>query len=148
MKNHWIKRRDEKWRKGYVIKGGFPQDDELTLHQWSGGEANLELYYPLQFVENEKVDFRKNGFVQMVNQYHCTGELENTHVVPRTIAGMLGEDIVLMDDGEGGLRTQNDHDLIAVINYETGVVALDYRLANKNLVLSYEYNLERVEYDC
>lgn len=46
---------------GILIEGGFPQDDEKSLMQWSAGTANLDIFYPdNEFIQNEKLQVIKD----------------------------------------------------------------------------------------
>lgn len=52
-----------------VKNAGFPQDDEYSLQQGCGGNANLDIFYAHQFVQNETLK-AINADLGTVHHYH------------------------------------------------------------------------------
>ena len=82
MKNHWLKNKPV----------GFPQDDEYSIMQGTGS-ANLDMYYAMQFMQNETLDCtiygkfqNTTGFVfQKNNPQYITGTIYYKGIAVQTI---------------------------------------------------------------
>ena len=62
----------------------YPTDDCLSIMQGSG-DANLDIYYSMQFVQNEEIVNTKKGM-------SCVYKFEHTPVVPGTVCGWIHYD--------------------------------------------------------
>jgi hypothetical protein len=142
-------------------KPGFPQDDEKSLQWGCCGNfpcdctANLDIFYPHQYVHNEECANYGNGSA-------CKYPLERTPVLAKTVIGTIYYDKVPLctfhdnDDGTfllSWLKATEQHPdkkfpklVSGEINYTTGIVTLTWgeeiSAGSSLLVICYEYNLE------
>src|SRR5690606_29898331 len=68
---------------------GFPNDDVNTLQQLASGDANLDIYYSHQMVENESTSTDPGGDTLSV-----FSPLEHTPILAGTVTGVIYDDSV------------------------------------------------------
>lgn len=131
--------------------GGFPGDDANSLMQKASGDANLDIFYSSQFVQNETSSTDDGADVNI-----AYAPLEHTPVIPGTVTGTLYDGAVAIQTftvSEAGAFTFTDigspTDKVTVagscaINYTTGEITLvtNNALGSNKVVVSYEYNME------
>jgi hypothetical protein len=138
------------------VLGGFPTDDATSLQQLMSGDANLNIFFTHQFVQNE-VQTNAGGGTTL------TYTLEKTPVIAGTVTGTIGT--ALNGDGQTFNIPQANATgaLWALLNitsigaqpasYVTagtldpvaGVLTLTWAgsaVANNYVTMNYEYNLE------
>lgn len=125
MKNFWLNRKQQ-WH---------PTDDMVTLQQLASSDHVFHTYYRHQYVEKEEIFFHDD------TDGYFPAKMSKTHILEKSITGKLdGENCI--DDGEGNIRLE-DGKLVAKINYEAGVLVTTEYVADKELILSYEYDYEK-----
>ena len=138
--------------RGADNNGGYPGDDANSLMQRASGDANLNIWYSSQYIENEPGQVSPGG-AGLVYTYAA---LEHTPVMAGTITGTIYDGAVAIQtfviNQAGGVTVT---DLVAPlaakvlvagsgINLTTGVVTLTWNgdPGPNNFVISYEYNME------
>ncbi len=142
-------------------KPGFPQDDEYTKQAGCCGDfpcdctANLNLWYPHQYVQNEENANVKSGIV-------CKYALDKSPLVKRCATGTIYYNqvplYIFVDMGEeAGLKFSEQTEskswneifpkvTSGSIDYDSGVITLTWSAnipaGRSCLITSYEYSLE------
>jgi hypothetical protein len=129
---------------------GFPTDDATSLQQTASGDANLDIFYTSQFVQNETQAHAGGGIGPFVFKY----QLEKTPVISGTVVGTIydgstaiqtftipssGTSVTLTDIGSPSPKVSSGS-----IDNNTGVLSLTWNadpVAN-SVIASYEYNME------
>lgn len=135
--------------RGASNNAGFPGDDVNSLQQLASGDANLDIFYTHQFVQNEASSTDDGADTTSVY-----APLEHTPVLAGTITGTVYDGAVavatfVVDQsgnftvtdlaaGTGAVATDG------TINLATGEVTLTWDNAPgaNHAVISYEYNME------
>ena len=138
-----------------MLAPGFPSDDACALQQRASGEANLDIYYSNQYVENEC-----NMNMLAHKEYVI---FEHTPLIAGTIVGTVNVDgeklcsFIVQSNGEFSAIPADLDDFETYfdakkcsINLTTGemtlaknnVWAVDVKKKDYDLYTSYEYNLE------
>ena len=129
---------------------GFPTDDALSLQQGASGDAQLDMFYSSQFIQNETQSHAGGGVAPFVFSY----TLEKTPVLAGTVVGTIydgstaiqtftvpssGTSLSFTDIGSPSPKVSSGS-----INLNTGVVSLTWSAdpAANSMVTSYEYNME------
>lgn len=129
---------------------GFPTDDATSLQQLASGDANLDIFYTHQFVQNETQSHAGGGVAPFVFNY----TLEKTPVLAGTSVGTIydgstaiytytipstGTSLTLTAVGSPSPTVSSGS-----INLNTGVISLTWSAdpGANSIVTSYEYNME------
>jgi hypothetical protein len=134
--------------RGADNNAGFPGDDANSLMQLASGDANLDIFYSHQFIQNETSSTSAGGGV-----LSTFSPLEHTPVLAGTVTGTIYDAAVAVGTftiDESGTSTVTDigapsptADSVS-LNNTTGELTVTWSAdpdAN-HVVLSYEYNLE------
>jgi hypothetical protein len=137
--------------RGASNDGGFPGDDVNSLQQRASGDANLDIYYSSQFVQNETTPVVQAVPVVPVSY----GNLEHTPVLAGTITGTVYlastaiQTFVVNSTGAFTFTTIGASASLAAagsLDLNTGSLSLTWNAATvpatSYVVLSYEYNME------
>jgi len=137
--------------RGASNDGGFPGDDVNSLQQRASGDANLDIYYSSQFVQNETTPVVQAVPVVPVSY----GNLEHTPVLAGTITGTVYlastaiQTFVVNSTGAFTFTTIGASASLATagsLDLNTGSLSLTWNAATvpatSYVVLSYEYNME------
>jgi len=127
-------------------QNGFPSDDALSLQQLASGNANLDIFFTHQFVQNETQSNAGGGT-------SLTYMLEKTPVLAGTITGTItdgGTDIQTFVVSQAGSFTFTDIGSPSPkvsggsIDLNTGVMTLTWGSdpGANSVTVNYEYNLE------
>ena len=127
-------------------QAGFPSDDALSLQQLASGNANLDIFFTHQFVQNETQSNAGGGT-------SLTYMLEKTPVLAGTITGTItdgGTDIQTFVVSQAGSFTFTDIGSPSPkvsggsIDLNTGVMTLTWGSdpGSNSITVNYEYNLE------
>ncbi len=126
MMNYWIMKRNVK------NNDGFPVDDECSLHQSCHGEANLDIYYAHQYVQEEKLEWKECRY--------CYGaKLSTSHILPGSIVIEYDGELCI-DDKRMAVRTKSGKP-VAVVDYKHGNIYCTGR--GKFGTISYEYDCDK-----
>jgi hypothetical protein len=134
--------------RGADNNGGFPGDDVNTLQQLASGDANLDIFYSHQFVQNETTNTDVGDDV--LSEY---APVEHTPILAGTITGTLFDGSTAVQTfvvSETGVFTFTDIGTPAVkatagsVDVTTGAITVTWNSApgDNHMVLSYEYNME------
>lgn len=134
--------------RGQSVNGGFPADDIYSLQQRANGDANLDVYYAHQFVQNETTSTDAGAGVAAVY-----APVEHTPVLGGTITGTAYDGAVPAATFVGsstGALTFTDltgggiHPTAGTLNLTTGELAVTWSApaGPNHLVINYEYNME------
>ena len=135
--------------RGASNNGGFPTDDANTLQQLASGDANLDIYYSHQFVENETSSTDDGGDTLSV-----FSPLEHTPILAGTITGTIYDDSVgavqnFSVDENGtfaftSIGSPTNSVTSATLDLTTGEMTMTWNNApgSNHVVISYEYNME------
>ncbi len=134
--------------RGADNNGGFPGDDANSMQQLAAGDANLDIFYSHQFIQNETSSTDAGGDVTSV-----FAPLEHTPVLAGTVTGVVYDGalaiqnftisstgtFVFVDIGAPATKATS-----GTIDNTTGEVTLTWNVApgDNHIVLSYEYNME------
>ena len=136
--------------RGASNNGGFPADDVNSLQQLASGDANLDIFYSSQFVQNETT----NSLVTAASSTVTYGALEHTPVLAGTVTGTVYynatavQTFVVSSSGTFTFTTVSGSVLATggALNLNTGELSLTWNSsaagATSYCVLSYEYNME------
>jgi hypothetical protein len=137
--------------RGASNDNGFPGDDVNSLQQRASGDANLDIYYSSQFVQNETTPVVQAVPVVPVSY----GNLEHTPVLAGTITGTVYlastaiQTFVVNSTGAFTFTTIGASASLATagsLDLNTGSLSLTWNAATvpatSYVVLSYEYNME------
>lgn len=131
-----------------LTPSGFPTDDPTSLQQLASGDANLDIYYSHQFVQNEQTNTDPGGNVT-VNY----SPLEHTPLLAGTLTGTVYENGVAVAtftvDSSGNftftnIGTPTNFPTAGTVDLVTGALQLTWNNAPgpNYAVVSYEYNME------
>lgn len=135
--------------RGASNNNGFPGDDVNSLQQLASGDANLDIFYSSQFVQNESTS-AVPALAGAVNY----GALEHTPVLAGTVTGTVYynsaavQTFVVSSAGAFTFSTITGTILATAgsLNLSTGELALTWNAsavgASSYCVVSYEYNME------
>lgn len=134
--------------RGADLNSGFPSDDATSLQQLASGDANLDIYYTHQFVQNETSSTDAGGDVTSVY-----APLEHTPVLAGTLTGTVYDGTTAVQTfvvSEAGTFTFTDIGAPATkatagtLDEVTGEVTLTWSgdPGANHIVTSYEYNME------
>jgi hypothetical protein len=134
--------------RGADNNGGFPGDDANSLQQRASGDANLNIFYSHQFVENETSSTDDGG--DLLSVY---SPLEHTPVLAGTITGTVFQGATAVQNfvvDEAGsftftsIGTPVDFVTSATIDLTSGLITMTWNNAPgaNNILISYEYNME------
>jgi len=136
--------------RGADNNGGFPGDDVNSLQQLASGDANLDIFYSSQFVQNETTATVPAGASAVVNY----GAVEHTPVLAGTMTGTAYYNsaavatFVVNSAGAVTITPITGAVLPTAgsIDLATGVLSLTWNAsaagASSYCVVSYEYNME------
>jgi hypothetical protein len=127
---------------------GFPGDDANSLMQRASGDANLDMFYSSQFIQNETSSTDNGADVTSV-----FSPVEHTPVIGGTVTGTVYDGSVAVQTftvSESGTFTFSDINTPStkvtsgVLNLTTGELSLTWNNApgENHVVLNYEYNME------
>ena len=134
--------------RGADNNAGFPGDDANSLMQLASGDANLDIFYSHQFIQNETSSTSAGGGV-----LSTFSPLEHTPVLAGTVTGTVYDAAVAVGTftiDESGTSTVTDigspsptADSVS-LNNTTGEMTVTWSSdpGANHVVLSYEYNLE------
>ncbi len=131
---------------------GFPQDDANSLTQWSSGDANLDIFYSSQFVQNEEMQVHKHS------PGRATYLAIHTPILSGTMSGTITWDdyntftFTVGMGGEFSVKRQekgfgiydNEIDISdPSLNCTTGELVFSFSntFITPKVIASYEYNL-------
>jgi len=136
--------------RGADNNGGFPGDDANSLMQRASGDANLDIFYSSQFVQNETSSTDIGGDTTSV-----FAPLEHTPIIAGTVTGTVydGSTVVqtfsvteagvfqFTDIGTPSPKAQNSG---SSLNVTTGELILAWTSdpGANHVVMNYEYNME------
>lgn len=142
--------------RGADNNSGFPGDDRNSMMQLASGDANLDIFYSHQFIQNETTNTDIGD--DNVSEF---APLEHTPVIAGTITGTLydgGTAIQTFTVSEGGSFTFTDIGTPTTkgvsagssVNVTTGEVTIMWNSngggiphpGDNYVVMSYEYNME------
>jgi len=138
--------------RGADLQGGFPGDDSVSLQQRASGDANLDIFYSSQFVQNETSSTNPGG----AGLSYTYAPLEHTPVLGGTLTGTAFDDSVgavatFTVDTSGTFTITS---LVAAgpipvsggssVDLVTGEVTLAWSAdpGDNHFVANYEYNME------
>lgn len=136
--------------RGASNNGGFPGDDVNSLQQLASGDANLDVFYSSQFVQNETT----SSGVTPANSTINYGSLEHTPVLAGTVTGTVyynatAVQTFVVSSGGAFNFTPVSGSILATggsLNLNTGELSLTWNGSAAGglsyVVLSYEYNME------
>ena len=136
--------------RGASNNGGFPGDDANSLQQLASGDANLDIFYSSQFIQNESTSAVPAPMSSAVNY----GALEHTPVLAGTVTGTVYyngaavQTFVISSAGAFTFSTITGSILATAgsLNLNTGELVLTWNAsaigASSYCVVSYEYNME------
>ena len=137
--------------RGASNNGGFPGDDANSLQQLASGDANLDIFYSSQFIQNESTTTVPAPAGGGVANY---GALEHTPVLAGTVTGTVYNNGVAVQtfvvSSTGGFTfstiTGGVLATSGTLNLNTGELALTWNAsaagAASYCVVNYEYNME------
>jgi hypothetical protein len=134
--------------RGASNNSGYPGDDANSLMQRASGDANLDIFYSSQFIQNETSSVDDGADVTSV-----FSPFEHTPVLGGTVTGTIYDGIVAVQTftvSESGTFTFSDIGTPSpkvtsgALNLSTGELTLTWNAApgSNNVVLNYEYNME------
>ena len=134
--------------RGANLNAGFPSDDATSLQQLASGDANLDIFYSHQFVQNETSSTDLG--VGLVSTY---APLEHTPILAGTLTGTVydgGTASETFTVNSSGTFTFTDVGTPSVqmvsgsVDLATGEVSLTWASApgSNYIIVSYEYNME------
>jgi len=134
--------------RGANLNAGFPSDDATSLQQLASGDANLDIFYSHQFVQNETSSTDLG--VGLVSTY---APLEHTPILAGTLTGTVydgGTASETFTVNASGTFTFTDVGTPSVqmvsgsVDLATGEVSLTWASApgSNYIIVSYEYNME------
>jgi hypothetical protein len=139
--------------KGYMQgasnDSGFPADDNTSLQQRASGDANLDIYYSSQFVQNEKTP----DTIAVPNSAVNMGNFQHTPILGGTVTGTIylngtvSQTFTVASSGAFTFNTVSGTDLATSgsLDLNTGGFSLSWNATASGpvyCVVSYEYNME------
>ena len=137
--------------RGASNNGGFPGDDVNSLQQRASGDANLDIFYSSQFIQNEAT----STLARVVSAATNFGNLEHTPILAGTVTGT-----VYYNGAAAQTFTVNSSSVFVFttittayaqasgssLNLTTGELVLQQTATagtgDMYVVISYEYNME------
>jgi len=134
--------------RGSSNNGGFPGDDVNTLGQRVNGDANLDIYYSSQFIQNETSSTDIGDDVTSV-----FSAFEHTPVLAGTVTGTIydgttaAQTFVVSESGTftfSDINSPSPKVTAGTLNVTTGELTLTWNGAPgaNHVVMNYEYNME------
>lgn len=134
--------------RGADNNNGFPGDDANSLQQLASGDANLDIFYTSQFIQNE-TSSTDDG----LDTSSIFNPLEHTPVLAGTITGTAyfgttaAANFVVSEAGTftfTAIGAPAFNPTAGTINTDTGEVTMTWDVApsTNHLVINYEYNME------
>ena len=134
--------------RGADLNSGYPSDDSTSMGQLASGDANLEIYYSHQFVQNETSSTDPGGDTSAVY-----APLEHTPILAGTMMGTVYDGSTAVQTfvvAESGTFSFTDigaptyYATSGTLDVVTGEVTLTWSgdPGANHVVVSYEYNLE------
>ena len=128
---------------------GFPTDDATSMQQLASGDANLDIFYTHQFVQNETQAHAGGGLAPFNFNY----QLEKSPVLAGTIVGNIYDGSTAIQSfvvSSASVFSFTDIGAPVTkvtagsINLNTGVMTLTWNAdpAANSVIASYEYNME------
>jgi hypothetical protein len=138
--------------RGATNNAGFPGDDVNSLQQLASGDANLNIYYSHQMIENETTSTDAGGHADFVSVF---SPLEHTPILAGTVTGTIYDGATAVYTfviDENGVSTVTAIGAPAV-TITGNAVALDHTTGEMTItwdadpganhaIVSYEYNME------
>lgn len=129
-----------------ATQAGFSSDDSLTLGQLASGDANLDIFYTHQFVQNETQTNAGGGT-------SLTYQLEKTPVLAGTMTGVVYDgstaiyNFVVSSSGTftfTAIGSPSPTVSGGSVDLNTGLLTLTWSSdpGSNSVVVSYEYNME------
>ncbi len=140
--------------RGATLQGGFPSDEAVSLQQLASGDANLDIYYTSQFIQNETSSTNPGGANNWTSTY---APLEHTPVLAGTLTGTVYDGTTAIQTfvvSSSGTFTFTDIGTPTIkaqasgssVDLNTGEVVLQWNSGGdpgeNSIVVSYEYNME------
>jgi hypothetical protein len=138
--------------RGATNNAGFPGDDANSLQQLASGDANLNIFYSHQFIENETTSTDAGGHAAFVSVF---SPLEHTPILSGTVTGTIYDGAAAVYTfviDENGVSTVTAIGAPAVtitgdqvaLDVTTGEMTItwDADPGANNAIVSYEYNME------
>lgn len=134
--------------RGADNNSGYPGDDPNSLMQTASGDANLDIFYSHQFVQNETTNTDIGD--DTVSEF---APLEHTPILPGTVTGTIYDGGVavytfVLDENGAETLTAIGTPSVAVndvtLNVTSGQLVVNWASApgENHVVVSYEYNME------
>jgi hypothetical protein len=137
--------------RGATNNSGYPGDDANSLQQLSSGDANLDIFYTHQFIQNETTSTDAG-----VSSTAAYAPLEHTPVLAGTVTGTIyvgSTAVTTFTIDQNGTFTPTDlgSGLTGTpvssgsLNLATGELVINWTgapAAANHVVISYEYNME------
>lgn len=136
--------------RGLSNNGGYPDDDKNTLGQLASGDANLDIYYSSNFVENEESSTDDGADTTSIYS-----PVEHVPVFPGTLTGVVfvgstaiqyfqvkeDKTFLFTDIGTPSAKAVSSG---STVDPATGEIRLAWNSApgENHLTISYEYNME------
>ena len=138
--------------RGQDNNAGYPADDTNTLMQRSSGDANLDVFYSSQFIQNEPSSTSAGVDASSMTVY---APLEHTPILPGTVTGTIYDGssaiqtFVVSEDNSFGFSNLVAPPAAARANaghldVTTGEITLTWTTdpGANHVILNYEYNME------
>lgn len=140
--------------RGASLQGGFPGDDAVSLQQLASGDANLDIYYTSQFIQNETSNTNPGGANNWTSSF---APLEHTPVLAGTLTGTVYDGATAVQTflvSASGTFTFTDIATPTIkaitsgssVDLNTGEVVIQWNAGgdpgDNSIVVSYEYNME------
>lgn len=134
--------------RGADNNSGFPGDDANSLMQRASGDANLDMFYSHQFIQNETSS--TDAGADALSEF---APVEHTPVIAGTMTGSIYDGTTLVQTfvvSEAGTFTFTDVGApapkvtAATLNVTTGAITMTWNAAPgaNHIVVNYEYNME------
>jgi hypothetical protein len=134
--------------RGASNNAGFPGDDVNSLQQFASGDANLDIYYSSQFIQNETSSTDAGGDTTSV-----FSPLEHTPVLAGTVTGTIYDGTTAIQTftvAQSGTFTFSSIGspsptvTAGTLNVTTGEMTLTWSAdpGANHIVVNYEYNME------
>lgn len=140
--------------RGADLQSGYPSDDAVSMQQLASGDANVDIYYTHQFVQNEVGSSHPGGANNLVATY---APLEHTPVLAGTLTGTVYDGATAIQTfvvSSSGTFTFTDIGAPAIkaqaagssVDLTTGEITVQWNgggdPGDNHIVVSYEYNME------
>lgn len=134
--------------RGADNNGGYPADDVNSLMQRASGDANLDIFYSSQFIQNETLSTDLGDDVTSV-----FSPFEHTPIIAGSVTGTIYDGstavqtFVISESGTfsfSDINTPSPKVTSGTFNKTTGELTLTWNSApgSNNVIVNYEYNME------